>query len=84
MEQAPKNRRYIAVKFRPEDGRSYTYHYDGDEQFEAGDEVSVPDRRGDGRKRVYIAFAADSKPPFDTKPILGRAEPKNDEQEQEL
>ncbi len=64
-------RRFIAVKFRPGDARSYTYHYDGAEDFAAGDEVKVEDRDG-GWKRVTVVGEVEE-PAFATKPILGRA-----------
>jgi hypothetical protein len=65
---------YVACKFRPEDSRSYTYEWDG-EPFAIGDEVKVPDRSGDGWKRVTVASVSDQAPPFPCKPIIGRYEP---------
>lgn len=67
--------KYIACKFRPEDGRSYTYHYDGDEPIAPGDVVKVEDARGDGWKRVHVVMVGDEKPHFPTKPILGKIDP---------
>lgn len=65
---------YVACKFRSEDSRSYTYEYDGDEPLEVGDAVKVPDRSGDGRKRVEVVSISDDAPPFACKPILGKLE----------
>lgn len=64
---------YVACKFREEDSRSYTYEWDG-EPLEPGDMVKVPDRSGDGWKRVVVASVTDQAPPFPCKPILGRFE----------
>jgi hypothetical protein len=61
-------RRYYACKFRPEDSRAYTYHWDG-EPFAVGDFVRVADRDGDGWKKVVVAGGS-SAPSFPTKPIL--------------
>ena len=66
-------RQYVAVKFRPGDRRTYTYHNDGD-PVAAGDEVKIADRHGNGWSRVTVESVSDEKPPFDTKPILGRVE----------
>lgn len=66
-------RQYVAVKFRPTDTRTYTYHNDGD-PVSPGDEVKIKDRRGDGWSRVTVAEITDEKPPFETKPIIGRVE----------
>lgn len=65
---------YVACKFREEDNRSYTYEWDG-EPLEPGDLVKVPDRSGDGWKRVVVASVTDQAPPFPCKPIIGRFEP---------
>lgn len=65
---------YVAVKFRPEDSRSYTYQWDG-EPLDIGVEVKVADNRSDGWKRVTVVGATDEKPKFDCKPILGKVEP---------
>lgn len=65
-------RRYFAVEFHP-NGRSHTYHFDGDEALAAGDEVKVADRDDPTAwKRVTVVGDA-QKPTFDTKAILGRA-----------
>lgn len=65
-------RTFVAVTFRKGDRKSYTYHWDG-EPFAVGDEVKVADRHGDGWQRVYVAGVTTTPPPFDTKPILGKA-----------
>lgn len=61
---------YVACKFRPEDSRSYTYAWDG-EPLNKGDFVKVPDKSGDGWKRVTVDSISDRAPPFACKPILG-------------
>jgi len=66
-----QTRRYYACKFRAEDSRSYTYHYDGP-AFEKGNCVRVEDRGGDGWKKVVVVGVSDQAPPFATKPILCR------------
>lgn len=65
---------YVAVKFRPEDTRTYTYEWAG-EPLVPGDEVKVPDNRSDGWKRVTVVSVSDEAPPFACKPILGKVEP---------
>jgi len=65
---------YVAVKFRPEDTRTYTYEWSG-EPLMAGDQVKVPDNRSDGWKRVTVVSVTDEAPPFACKAILGRYEP---------
>lgn len=62
---------YVACKFRPTDTRSFTYSYDLDEPIAVGDFVKVPDRSGEGWKRVQVASISDEAPPFPCKPILG-------------
>ena len=66
---------YVAVQFSPADQRRYTYHNDG-EPVAIGDLVEVETK--DGRKRVTVAGLPESKPNFETKPILGRAEERGD------
>ena len=66
---------YVACKFRSTDTRSYNYEYDGDEPLAVGDMVKVPDRDGDGRKRVEVVSISDQAPSFPCKPILGKVEP---------
>lgn len=61
---------YVACKFRPEDSRSYTYEWEG-EPLNKGDFVKVPDRSGDGWKRVTVDSVSEKAPPFPCKPILG-------------
>lgn len=68
---------FVACKFRPEDGRAYTYVWDGD-PLNIGDIVKVPDRSGDGWKRVHVVSISNDAPPFECKPILGLA-PQEDE-----
>lgn len=65
-------RQYAAVEFKP-GGRPYTYHFDGPELF-PGDRVKVADREGDGWQRVTVVTVTTERPPFETKPILGRVE----------
>lgn len=62
---------FVACKFRPADTRTFTYSYDLDEPIAVGDFVKVPDRSGDGWKRVQVASISDQAPSFPTKPILG-------------
>lgn len=68
------SRQFIACKFRSSDTRTYTYHNDGD-PVAVGDQVKVADRSGDGWKRIEVAQIVDDAPSFETKPILGLAEP---------
>lgn len=65
--------KYVACRFAPDDKRTYTYAWDGDELF-PGDRVKVPDNRSDGWKRVTVVSVTDETPPFACKPILGRVE----------
>lgn len=67
-------RQYVACKFRPDDRRSYTYHFDG-EPLAAGDEVKVAGRGDEGWQRIYVVAVSDEKPSFETKPILEKIEP---------
>jgi len=64
-------KQFVAVKFRPEDTRQYTYAWDG-EPLHDGDVVRVQDRSGEGWKKVFVVSTTDEAPPFDCKPILGR------------
>jgi hypothetical protein len=66
---------FVQCKFRREDTRSYTYHYEGEDEISIDDEVKVADRSGDGWKRVYVTAIGDEAPSFPTKPILGKIEP---------
>lgn len=65
---------YVACKFRPEDKRTYTYEWDG-EPLTKGDFVKVPDKSGDGWKRVTVDAISDEAPPYACKPILGLYNP---------
>jgi hypothetical protein len=58
---------FIAVKFNPNDSRSYTYTYEGSEQIEPGDFVVVETR--EGRKAVEVAAVDVAEPAFRCKPI---------------
>ena len=64
---------YVACKYRESDTRSYTFHNDG-EPVAVGDQVKIAGRGEDGWQRVFVAAVSDEKPPFDTKPILGKVE----------
>lgn len=68
---------YVACKFRPEDTRTYTYEYSGDDLV-CGDEVKVPDKSGEGWQRVYVVDITDEAPSFPCKKILGKLEPEAD------
>lgn len=72
---------YLACKFRDTDSRTYSYHYDGDEDFEPGDKVRVPDRSGDGWKVVTVAAIHFDEPEFPTKGILGRHVEEQDQED---
>lgn len=63
-------RQYVSVKFNPWDHRDYTYHNTG-EPVAVGDRVIVETNRGDATVDV-VAIKPD-KPPFQTKPIKGKA-----------
>lgn len=69
-------RQFYACRFRTADTRDYAYHWEG-EPFMPGAEVKVPDRKGDGWMRVYVVarYPADFAPKFETKAILGQADP---------
>ncbi|MGJ0236947.1 hypothetical protein ACQEPB_00300 [Novosphingobium fluoreni] len=69
------DRKYVACKFRSTDTRSFTYHYDGEEPLQVGDTVKVPDRSGDGWKRVEVVVIGDEMPAFPTKGIIGLYNP---------
>lgn len=68
------DRQFVACAFRATDTRTYTYHNDGPPVV-PGDEVKVADKSGDGWRRVYVREVWCPKPAFETKPILGIAEP---------
>lgn len=66
--------KFVAVKFKPEDSRTYTYSWDGPDLF-PGDRVKVADNRDPSAwKRVTVVSVSDEAPPFACKPILGRVE----------
>jgi hypothetical protein len=65
-------RKYVRCKFKEGDARSYTYHWDGEDDFAPGDVVKITDRDGLGMQKVFVVDATDEKPPFPTKPILHR------------
>jgi hypothetical protein len=62
-------RQYVACQFGGQ-GRPYTFHYDGDEQFAVGDTVKVETR--DGYQLVKVCGFADSAPGFQTRAIVSR------------
>lgn len=66
---------YVACKFRPTDARAFTYHYDGEEPLQVGDAVKVPDRSGEGWKRVEVVSITDEETAFPTKGIIGLYQP---------
>lgn len=61
---------YVACTFREGDARSYTYTNTG-EPVAVGDVVRVPDKSGDGWKKVFVVNVTNEAPPYDCKPILG-------------
>lgn len=65
------NRQYIACQFGQSD-RAYTYHNDG-EPLAIGDRVVVQNRSGESTLTVVVIH--EDAPPFDTKPVLRKAEP---------
>lgn len=66
--------KFVAVKFKPEDSRTYTYSWDGPDLF-PGDRVKVADNRDPSAwKRVTVVSVSDEAPPFACKPIIGRVE----------
>lgn len=69
-------RQFYACRFRSADSRAYTYHWDGD-PLAPGAEVMVAKARGEGNQRVYVVArqGPDFAPSFETKPIVGRADP---------
>lgn len=75
-------RQYLTAKFRPTDKRAYTYHNDGP-PVAPGNEIKIPSARGtDGWARAtvfgLISEAEAKAQPYETKAILGLAEPKAD------
>ncbi len=59
-------RQYVAIKFKPGDSRTYTYHNDGD-PVKPGDKVVVTTNRG--KNTVIVDSVTDEAPRFLTKPI---------------
>jgi len=70
-------RQFYACRFRSADKREYTYHWDGPEPFMPGAEVAVAKAKNEGTQRIYVVarHPADFTPDFDTKPIIGPADP---------
>lgn len=65
-------RQYVACVFRPGDKRTYTYHFDG-EPLAVDDKVVVTTNRGPST--VTVVSVSDTKPSFETKPIVGKERP---------
>lgn len=63
-------RQFVKCVFRPGDSRSYTYLNEGD-PVASGDWVKVPDKSGEGWKKVQVVEVSTFEPPFACKPILG-------------
>lgn len=64
------SRQFVAVKFKPWDRRTYTYHNDGD-PVAVGDLVEVSTDRGE--QIVTVESVTFDAPSFVTKPINGPA-----------
>ena len=71
-------RQYLAIEFKP-GGPRYTYANDG-EPVAIGDLIKI-ETRGGGQRVVTVADLVIEEPPFECKPILGRAEPINSSEE---
>lgn len=69
-------RQLIAIEFAPM-GRSYTYHNDG-VPVAVGQQVRVQTPRGP--QTVTVVSVNPPTPKFETKPILGRADPPRERQ----
>jgi hypothetical protein len=65
-------RQFVAVRFKPWERRTYTYHNDG-APIAIGEEVEVDTPKG--RQRVEVVGLSDLTPSFPTKPIVGPAPP---------
>jgi hypothetical protein len=66
---------FIKCKFRETDSRAYTYRNDG-AAVAVGDYVKVPDKSGDGWKKVFVSEVDVEEPTqFACKAILGLWEP---------
>lgn len=87
---APAHRQFIAVKFRSDDERQYTYHNDG-EPVGAGQEVKLPARTRKGEipdpdewvRGIVVEINVEPPTAFATKGILGLA-PLKDEERRDL
>ena len=66
----PENRQYLAVKFKPDAARTYTYHNDGP-PIAVGERVKVPAFRGDGWQPATVDAIVTEPPKFETKAVLG-------------
>jgi hypothetical protein len=65
------SRLYIAVRFRETDRRTWTYHYDGDEQIMPGQTIRVQSRDpGGGWVPVIVKSVSTFAPRFATKPVM--------------
>lgn len=64
-----QNLQYVAVQFKPGEGRAYTYHNDG-EPVAIGDKVVVSTNRG--AANATVVGLSDDPPPFVTKAIIGK------------
>lgn len=64
--------KYVECKF-PNSPKSYCYHWDGEEPLVIGEKVDVMTDRGE--LTVEVVGFRDEKPPFATKPILGKIQP---------
>lgn len=72
---------FIKCKFRETDNRAYTYTNDGP-AVAVGDYVKVPDKSGDGWKKVYVSEIDVPEPTqFACKAILGLWEPEAPERD---
>lgn len=65
---------YVQCKFRPNDGRTYTYSWEG-EPLNKGDIVRVPDKLGTGWQRVTVDSVGHEAPAYKCKAILGLYNP---------
>ena len=65
------SRRYVAVKFRETDTRTWTYHYDGHEEIMPGQTIRVQSRDpGGGCVPVIVDSVLTMRPHFPTKPVM--------------
>lgn len=60
-------RQYVSCTFGNQ-GRTYTFHYDGNERLVVGDTVKAETR--DGLQRVKVAGFLDNAPSFETRAIV--------------